>query len=143
MTAAAKNRNTPERAGTSRSHPVGASVHCYAGAIAVLNATGYAVPATTATGLVAIGRFAEEADNSAGADGALSVTVERGIFRYANSADADLIAATDVGSLCYLVDDQTVAKTDGTGTRSVAGYIDGVDDSGVWVRIDPTTGASA
>lgn len=138
MTAATKNRNTPERTGFRRGYSVGAAVHCYAGTIAVLNATGYAVPATTATGLVAVGRFAAEVDNSAGADGDLTVEVERGIFRFANSADADEIAITDVGSLCYLVDDQTVALTDGTSTRSVAGRIDHVDADGVWVYLDPT-----
>lgn len=142
MTAASANRNTPERAGLRRGYPVGASVHCYAGAIAVLNASGYCVPATTATGLIALGRFAAELDNSAGANGAETIEVERGVFRYANSAAADELALTDVGSLCYLVDDQTVAKTDGTGTRSIAGIVDHVDADGVWVRIDPSYGVN-
>jgi len=35
-----------------------------------------------------------------------------------------------------VVDDQTVAKTDGTATRSPAGFVDMVDDLGVWVRFD-------
>jgi hypothetical protein len=34
------------------------------------------------------------------------------------------------------VDDQTVAKTDGTGARSVAGKVFDVDSGGVWVRFD-------
>lgn len=135
MTAAIKNRNTPERTGFRRGYSVGAAAHCFAGAIAVMNAAGYVVPATTATGLIALGRFAAEVDNSNGANGDLAVEVERGIFRFANSASTDEIAITDVGSLCYLVDDQTVALTDGTGTRSQAGVIDHVDSSGVWVRL--------
>ena len=32
-----------------------------------------------------------------------------------------------------MVDDQTVAKTDGTGTRSAAGVVVNVDALGVWV----------
>jgi hypothetical protein len=32
------------------------------------------------------------------------------------------------------VDDQTVAKTDGSTTRSVAGIVRGVDTDGVWVE---------
>lgn len=145
MAALTKNRNTPSRGETRgrRAYPVAASVHCFAGAIAVLNSSGYALPATTATGRIALGRFAAEADNSAGAAGDVSVEVERGIFRFANSADADELTAADIGKACYLVDDQTVAKTSATNTRSIAGYIDEVDDSGVWVLIDPTSGASA
>lgn len=142
MTAATKNRNTPERAGLRRGYLIAATVHAFAGGLAVLSATGYAKPGTTATGLMALGRFAEEYDNSAGADGAATVEVERGIFRFENSAAADEIALTNVGKLCYIVDDQTVALTNGTATRSVAGIIDHVDDDGVWVLIDPTSGAT-
>ena len=47
----------------------------------------------------------------------------------------DLIAQADVGADCYIVDDQTVAKTNGTNTRSVAGKIIAVDADGVWVKI--------
>ncbi|EKK5133725.1 TPA: hypothetical protein NII88_006806, partial [Pseudomonas aeruginosa] len=34
----------------------------------------------------------------------------------------------------YIVDDQTVAATDGTETRSPAGRIIGVEPDGVWVE---------
>ncbi|MFZ5653173.1 MAG: hypothetical protein ACOY42_02050 [Pseudomonadota bacterium] len=141
MTAATQNRNTRQRAGLARGYPIAAGVHAYAGAIAVLNASGYCAPATTATGLVPLGRFAEEYDNTGGANGAATIEVERGIFQYANSASADEITAADIGKKCYLVDDQTVAKTNGTNTRSIAGIVDGVDALGVWVLIDPTSGA--
>lgn len=143
MAALTKPRNTPQQAGSRRGYPVGANVRCLAGAIAVLTAAGFAAPATTATGLTALGRFAADADNTGGADGDQSVEVERGIFRYENSADADEITAADVGTRCYLVDDQTVAKTDGTASRSVAGFVDSVDELGVWVLLDPTSGAAA
>ena len=59
--------------------------------------------------------------------------VRRGCFRFANSASADAIALADVGADCYIVDDQTVALTNGSSTRSVAGKIHDVDSSGVWV----------
>ncbi len=145
MTALTRNRNTPSRGPVRavRGYPVAAAVHAMAGGIAVLNAGGFAAPATTATGRIALGRFAAEANNSDGADGALSVEVERGVFCFENSADADLITLADVGKRCYLVDDQTVAKTHGSTTRSVAGYVDDVDEQGVWVLLDPTSGASA
>jgi hypothetical protein len=40
-----------------------------------------------------------------------------------------------IGNDCYIVDDQTVAKTNGTATRSIAGKIRAVDAQGVWVEI--------
>lgn len=134
MTALTAARNTPQRAGDILGYPVKASVKLIQGGIAVLSA-GYAAPATTATGLIAIGRFEQTVDNTSGADGALSVQVRRGTFRFGNSASGDLVAQADAGADCYLVDDQTVAKTSGTNTRSVAGKIIAVDSDGVWVKI--------
>lgn len=134
MAALTTARNTPERAGDVIGYPVKASVKPVQGGIAVLNA-GYAAPGTTATGLIAVGRFEESVDNSAGGNGDTSVRVKRGTFKFGNSAAGDLIAQTDVGADCYIVDDQTVAKTNGTNTRSVAGKIIAVDADGVWVKI--------
>jgi hypothetical protein len=126
-------RNTPEQLGAVLGFPVKASVKPIQGGIAVLSG-GYAAPGATATGLVAVGRFEETVDNTAGSNGAISVRVRSGIFKFANSASGDLIAQSDAGVNCYIVDDQTVAKTDGTGTRSVAGKIVAVDADGVWVK---------
>jgi hypothetical protein len=55
------------------------------------------------------------------------------VFRWENSANADLITQAEVGTDCYIVDDQTVAKTSATNTRSKAGRVVSVDDAGVWV----------
>lgn len=103
------------------------------GALAVLNA-GYLAPGTAAVGLVAVGRVRKTSDNP-GADGAVTAQVEAGTFKWANSAAGDAIAQADVGAQCFIVDDQTVAKTNpGGNTRSVAGIIQGVDSDGVWVQ---------
>jgi len=134
MAALTTARNTPERSGDVLGYPVKASVKPIQGGIAVLNG-GYAAPGTAATGLIAIGRFDETVDNSAGSNGDASVRVKRGTFKFGNSAAGDLIAQADVGADCYIVDDQTVAKTSGTNTRSVAGKIIAVDADGVWVKI--------
>lgn len=134
MAALTAARNTPERAGDVRGYPVKAAVKPMQGGIAVLNG-GYAAPGTTATGLIAIGRFEESVDNSAGANGAVSVQALRGTFKFANSSAGDLIAQANAGADCYIVDDQTVALTSATNTRSVAGKIEAVDADGVWVKI--------
>lgn len=117
-----------------QNQPVKASTKIFDGSIVVLDA-GYLAPGRTATGLIAHGVADETVDNSTGAAGAKRCEVQQGIFKFANSSAGDLIAQADVGADCYIVDDQTVAKTDGTGTRSKAGRIHGVDTDGVWVQI--------
>jgi hypothetical protein len=73
-------------------------------------------------------------DNSAGADGAAVVLVRRGkVFKFANAA-ADPVTQASFGRLAYIVDDQTVAATNGTNTRSAAGIVLGVDADGVWIQ---------
>jgi hypothetical protein len=115
--------------------PVGDTEVIYAGALVAADATGYAVPGATATTLTALGRAEEFVDNSAGADGAVSVLVRRGkAFKFANDG-GDAVTQAALGKNCYIVDDQTVAATDGTGTRSVAGKVLGVESDGVWVYI--------
>lgn len=136
MTATTQPRNTPlVTIGTvARDLPAGGKV--LAGTIACLNAAGFAVMATSALGLVADGRFEDTADNTGGADGAVKVTVRKGTFRFANSAAGDAIARTEIGKTVYLVDNQTVAKTDGGGTRSPAGKVFDVDAQGVWITLN-------
>lgn len=134
MAALAADRNTPEREGSIRVFNVAASTKIFYGALVVLNA-GNAEPGSTATGLKAVGRSEEPVDNSSGSAGDKQVRVRSGTFRYNNSASGDAITAADITSTCYIVDDQTVAKTDGTGTRSAAGKIFEVDDQGVWVTV--------
>lgn len=138
MTALAADRSTPRADGAVQTYPVGASQLLYQGAIVCLStATNYAVKGSTATTLKAVGRALDRADNSAGSAGAINVDAEAGIFRFANSSAGDLIVLGDVGSDCYIVDDQTVAKTSATNTRSRAGKIINVDAQGVWVQIGP------
>lgn len=135
MAALTGDRNTPERAGIDIVLPVAASTQIFAGALVALNASGFAIGGATAVGLKAIGRAEQNVDNSDGANGDLTIRVKRGIFRYANSAGGDEIAAANIGAACYIVDDQTVAKTSDTGARSRAGRIVDVESLGVWVEV--------
>lgn len=129
-----QDRNTPEKDGVLRVFPVAAATTIYAGALVALG-LGFAMPGATALGLVSVGRAQEAADNANGQDGDALIVVKRGVFRFGNSAAADLITLAEVGSACYIVDDETVAKTNGAGTRSAAGTVEDVDAAGVWVRI--------
>lgn len=118
-------------------YPVAATTVIYEGALVCLNSSGYAVPGSTATGLIALGRCREQADNSDGGAGDINVKVEFGIFRWANSTMTDLIDLTCVGSSAYIVYDNQVAKTSGSSTRSLAGPIMDVDSDSVWIFCAP------
>jgi predicted RecA/RadA family phage recombinase len=133
MPALTANRDTLARDGVTFSVPVAAAKKIYAGALVALDAAGNATPGAVATTLIGLGRAEALADNSTGAAGAISVEVRKGVFRFANSAAGDLITRAEIGDNAYIVDDQTVAKTDGGGTRSVAGKIVDVEAAGVWV----------
>jgi len=130
------DRNTAERAGTQRADLVAASTHIFAGSLWMRNAAGCVTRGAAATGSFGIGRAETPAGNSAGANRAIGAVWTGDVFRFTNSAAADLIPFADAGKVCFIVDDQTVAKTDRTGTRSRAGIVDGVESGGVRVRFD-------
>jgi hypothetical protein len=138
MTALTASRNTIRfEPDTPQRLPMAAAMLIYQGALVALNATGYVSKGVVATTLKQFGRAEETVDNSAGAAGAKDITVRPGIFRWANSAAADLITIAEIEIDCFIVDDQTVAKTNGTSTRSRAGKVVGVDASGVLVQMGP------
>lgn len=130
------DRKTPFRAravGGKKNFPVEESTTIYLGALVTLNAAGYLVPGDTDTTLVAVGTALEHADNSNGADGDITCEVTTDPARFDNSGGGDAIGREDIGSTCYIVDDEAVALTDGGSTRSVAGTVYDVDADGVWV----------
>lgn len=134
MSALTQERDTTRRDGHLGVAPVAAATKIFGGSLVCMNAAGYATKGATATTLKSLGMAQQTVDNSAGANGDLGVPYRRdGWFRFANSASADAIALADVGASAYVVDDQTVAKTSGTNTRSVAGVIRDVDERGVWI----------
>ena len=100
------------------------------------NAAGFLTKGAVVVGAVGVGRAEATVDNTAGIAGALMVEYRTGSFLFANSAAGDLITIADIGKPCFIVDDQTVAKTDATATRSRAGIVDAVENAGVWVRCD-------
>jgi len=150
MTALAQERTTsfagavPSR-GT---YPIKANVRIWKGALVGLDSAGRAMPADTiANGcLLIVGKASATYDNRTGSDlggaaAAVDVEVEFGTFDWGNSADADAIAADDVGKLCYAVDDQTVALTSNGGARTVAGIISEVIGTTPWVWSSPVVPA--
>lgn len=134
-----QDRNTPRRDGVLTAIAVAAATVCYAGGIACLTSGGTVQPGGVTGSLVALGVFDARADNSAGSAGDIKAEVRTGVFRFANSASGEALAVADIGKECFIVDDQTVAKT-GAGGRIVAGIVRDVDAQGVWVEFSPIAG---
>lgn len=134
MTAATKDRDTREVIGRLRNFAVLANAIGFAGTMQAVTAAGYLTPGATSATLKCVGVLHQPYNNTGGANGAIGADVVVGIFGpFANSAAGDAIAVDDVGLDCYMVDDQTVALTNGGATRSRAGKIWHVDAEGVWV----------
>ena len=134
MAALTTSRNTLKRGPYLLVAPVAASTVIHQGALVALNTAGNAVPGTLAANLRAAGCARYSVDNASGSAGAAQIEIERGVFRFINHP-ADALTEADVLNDCYIVDDQTVAKTHATNTRSKAGKVLEVDDGGVWVEI--------
>lgn len=130
------SRNTKARSGDTFVLGLAAAVKVFAGGILCRNAAGKAVPGSTSTTLKALGRTAESVDNSNGLADEQIATYEKGVFYFKNSAAADEITTADLENDCFIVDDETVAKTNGGTTRSIAGRIKAVDANGVAVKFD-------
>lgn len=129
------DRNTKTATSGQRSFPVKGGVIIYEGALVVIATDGYARPGRASTTDICVGRALARVDATGLGDGVLRVEVgfDRPAF-YANSTSGDLIALTDIGSTCYVVDDGQVAKTNGSSTRIAAGVIHDVTSDGVAVR---------
>lgn len=128
------DRNTPLKDGELIAVPVAANAKIFAGALVVANSTGFAAPGSVATTLTYLGRAEEYVDNTGGANGDKTVNIRRRkAFKFKNHG-ADLIVQADLGKVCYIVDDETVAKTNGGATRSAAGTVVGIEADGVWIQ---------
>lgn len=133
MAALTQGQRRLSRDGYTVSDPVAAGVKIFPGALVVLEG-GYLKPGRSALGLTARGMAQAEADNTGGGDGAIAVNVLRkGAHCFVNHV-ADPVGRAHVGGKAYIVDDQTVAATNGGNTRSVAGTIVDVDAHGVWIE---------
>lgn len=130
----AEDRNTKMKDAELVPVPVAANAVGYAGGIVMADANGYGVKGQTALNLTYLGRSEEPFDNTGGANGDVTILVRRGkAFYYANSG-SDPVTQAGLGKVCYVEDDETVAATDGVGTRSAGGVVVGLDSYGVWVE---------
>lgn len=143
MAAAQDNRPT-DRAGKGalaelKTLPVAAGVRIYRGTKIGSDGSGNARPMGSIPGLTSEGIAKDEADNTNGAAGAVTVDVIPGVFKFANSSGSALVAA-DAGSPSYAEDDQTARKGDGDGRFDLSGTVVQVDANGVREQIGRASG---
>jgi hypothetical protein len=117
--------------------PVEANTTLYGGALVAINANGNAVPASSNNTLRPVGRCARQVVNTTaagfGTAGALSVTVEQGVFWFQNDGS---ISAANWGQYCYAIDDNNVSLNDGAGQRPVAGVVFGINTNNLYLPAD-------
>jgi hypothetical protein len=106
--------------------PVKTGVTIFKGALVCIdNVTGFAVPGSTATTLIAVGVATKQVIN-AGASGSVTVDLIRGLFPF-NNAGGDLIVQADLGKTVFITDDNTVNHT--AAGKSNAGVFWGFDEN--------------
>ncbi len=138
MAGLTQDRVAPKRDGRIVIIPMGGGKKVFAGSLVQLSAGGYAQPGAPGAGQVTAGCAEEQIDNTAGADGALSIKVDRGVFRFDNDGT---ITLAHKGMKCFVLDDHTVTLTNGdaglgAGAQySECGPIVDVDADGVWVEL--------
>jgi len=135
MTALTQDRSTDYSLGDLLAIPVAAGEEIFAGSLVCTDAAGYAVPGADTAGYVFEGVATQQADNSSGADGDVSVVVRRrGRYRFDSASALD--QASMSGEVC-VYDDQTVADDSDTTNSIACGRIDKIESSGeCWITID-------
>lgn len=127
------DRNTPYKDGTIIAVQVATGTTIEAGKMVAVNSGGFAIPAADTASTIVIGVATEKVVN-AGANGAVSVLVQRGkLFKLANHTTP--VTQASVGSNVVVVDAATVGLAATMTNDIVAGKCFGVETDGVWVLI--------
>lgn len=107
----------------------------FKGGIAVIKQSdGKAYAGALATGLIALGYFAESKTSTSDTLVNVELAKEVEIVWFKNSTTSDNVAATDFGKVCYMTDDQKVTITNTN--ASILGVVWAVDSvKGVAVEV--------
>jgi len=120
MAAATVSRDTVQLASEGNyTLELAAATKIFAGTLVATNASGYAVSASASSALKIWGRAEKTVDNLTGSAGALTIEVKPGRFYFTCSS----ASRASRGAMAYVVFDNEVALTDGSGTRPPAGKI--------------------
>ena len=116
--AASKNVPLVLETGDRNVIPVASTKRLFEGAMAFLDASGYATPTP---GAIFLGHVIDEADNRTGGNAAISAEMRQGIYK-AQVALAS-VAITDVGAPVYATDDNTLALVGTYAVGKVVRYV--------------------
>lgn len=119
--------------------PAALSITFYEGSIVMSNAGGYVTVGATATGQFVRG-ICTTSKVSPASNGAVEVGWEEGDFELESGTAADALTVANIGDTVYIIDDNTVGATDGTGTRSAAGKLVAISPNGKPIVRVMTTG---
>lgn len=130
---------TETRDGELMPIPLLAAAVILQGTFAVVDGTGHGIASDDVGGAdqICLGIWDHSAENT-GANGDLLGLVRRNKQFLVRNSTVDPVTQADFGIQVYVEDNQTIAKTDGAGTRSLAGRFMGFDtqfDDCVWVEI--------
>lgn len=106
----------------------------YVGEMVAQDSTPEALAASDTAGLTVLGVGTQYVDNTD--DGETVSFISTGIHLMDNSA-TNAVAKTDIGTLCYVEDADTVAVAAGPTNDIAAGVVVEVTDDGVFVDFDP------
>ena len=130
MSALTGNRDTKEilcgGIRFSRRLPLEENAVIHLGAIAAVNSSGNAVPASDTAGLTVAGICEAAADGK--------VQLKTGVFLVDNGTAGEALTRSDIGKTAYVLDDHTVGKAGGS-YRIAAGIVQDVGTDGVSVEI--------
>ncbi|RLB85401.1 MAG: hypothetical protein DRH26_18315 [Deltaproteobacteria bacterium] len=136
MTALTEDKQIELQDGVEKAFPVAASQKIFGGALACVNAAGYALEGSDTAALIFQGIAMNQKDNSSGANGDLDVVIRRkGLVKVILDT---AITQANVGDKVYLVDDQTVDVVGETTNDILCGVIVGyIDSTHAWIDIEP------
>jgi len=135
MAALTTDRVTRKKYTTNeQSYAVKTNVKIYSGGLVGIDSAGFAVAGANAAALKIVGVAKNTVDNTGGADGALRVNVEEGLFLFGATA----ITQAMVGQMMYVVDDQTFDDALGTNGNKAGRLIEFVSTTSGWILVTPS-----
>jgi hypothetical protein len=82
-----------------------------------------------------VGVAYDTVDNTGGAAGDVTLTYERGVFAFDTGTGADEVTKTHLAADVYWLDGDTVALTNGTNTRPLAGQLESVEKGVLYICV--------
>jgi hypothetical protein len=98
------------------------------------DATGYFVPVTAVATLTMIMVALVSVDMTGKTSGSVDGEAATGVFGFDIGTAGDALVQTDQGAIVYGIDDSTVGKTNGGGTRSAVGKLIRVEGGQAYVQ---------